>query len=50
MKNKINDKSYLNFQNRVINIKKELISFLEKNKGTIGYGASTKGNIIFKLL
>ena len=44
--NKINDKSYLNFQNRVINIKKELISFLVKNKGTIGYGASTKGNII----
>ena len=44
---KINCKSYQNFNNRVRNIKKTLNLFLKKNKGkVIGYGASTKGNIV----
>ena len=43
----INQESYQNFNSRVSNIKKTLNLFLEKNKGkVIGYGASTKGNII----
>ena len=43
----INFKSYQNFNNRVSNVKKTLNLFLEKNKGkVIGYGASTKGNIV----
>ncbi len=43
----INQNSYQNFNKRVSNIKKMLNSFLEKNKGeVIGYGASTKGNIV----
>ena len=44
---KINHKSYQNFNKRIRNIKKNLNSFLKKNKGNvIGYGASTKGNIV----
>ena len=43
----INDKSFINFNKRVDNIKKILNLFLEKNKNNvIGYGASTKGNIV----
>ena len=43
---KINEISYINFQKRVEDTKKNLTKFLLKNKNTIGYGASTKGNII----
>ena len=43
----INQESYQNFNRRVSNVKKTLNLFLEKNKGkVIGYGASTKGNIV----
>ena len=43
----LNQESYQNFNSRVSNIKKILNLFLEKNKGkVIGYGASTKGNIV----
>ena len=43
----INDISFVNFNKRVDNIKKILNLFLEKNKNNvIGYGASTKGNIV----
>lgn len=44
---KINLESYQNFNSRVNNVKKTLNLFLEKNQGkVIGYGASTKGNIV----
>ena len=43
----INFKSYQNFNSRVSNVKKTLNLFLDQNKGkVIGYGASTKGNIV----
>tara|TARA_B100001939_G_scaffold148610_1_gene128614 strand:+ start:247 stop:1380 length:1134 start_codon:yes stop_codon:yes gene_type:complete len=43
----INDISFINFNKRVDNIKNILNLFLEKNKNdVIGYGASTKGNIV----
>ncbi|MBD1140762.1 methyltransferase domain-containing protein [Pelagibacterales bacterium SAG-MED39] len=43
----INDESYKNFDIRTENIKKMLNLFLDTNKGdVIGYGASTKGNIV----
>ena len=43
----INDISFTNFNKRVDNTKKILNLFLEKNKNkVIGYGASTKGNIV----
>ena len=43
----INDISFVNFNKRVDNIKKILNLFLEKNRNNvIGYGASTKGNIV----
>ncbi len=44
----INDKAYRNFNNRIENIKTKLNNFLSKNKNKkiIGYGASTKGNIV----
>jgi NDP-4-keto-2,6-dideoxyhexose 3-C-methyltransferase len=44
----INLKSYKNFNNRIIKIKKNFLSFFKKNNKSliIGYGASTKGNII----
>ena len=43
---KINHKSFKNFSTRINNVKKNLISFVKKNKSIIGYGASTKGNIV----
>ena len=45
---KINHKSYLNFNNRINKVKKLFKMFLnlESNKKIIGYGASTKGNIV----
>ncbi len=45
---KITNNVYKNFQKRVIQNKKELINFLKKikSKKIIGYGASTKGNVI----
>ena len=47
IESKITNNSYKNFNQRVENIKKILNLFLEKNKGdVIGYGASTKGNIV----
>ena len=43
----INNISFINFNKRVDNIKKILNLFLEENKNNvIGYGASTKGNIV----
>ena len=43
----INDKSYKKFNDRIDNTKKVINLFLKKNKKKIiGYGASTKGNII----
>ena len=43
----INNISFKNFNKRVDNIKKILNLFLEENKNNvIGYGASTKGNIV----
>jgi SAM-dependent methyltransferase len=45
---KINFKSYKNFNNRIIKVKKNFSSFFKKNNKSliIGYGASTKGNIV----
>ena len=45
---KINLQSYKNFNNRIEKIKKNLNKFLKinKKKTIIGYGASTKGNIV----
>jgi len=44
---KINNKNYAKFNERVDNVKKILIEFLKNNKNKIiGYGASTKGNIV----
>jgi NDP-4-keto-2,6-dideoxyhexose 3-C-methyltransferase len=43
----ITDKSFKNFNLRISNVKKILNLFLDQNKGdVIGYGASTKGNIV----
>ena len=43
----INEKSYKKFGDRIDNAKKVVQLFLKKNtKKTVGYGASTKGNII----
>lgn len=44
----INFKSYKNFNNRIIKVKKNFSSFFKKNNKSliIGYGASTKGNIV----
>ena len=43
----INETSYMNFNKRVDNVKKILNTFLKDNKNdVIGYGASTKGNIV----
>ena len=47
---KINSKSFENFNQRINNIKKMVNFFLNENKGKIiGYGASTKGNIVLNL-
>tara|TARA_B100001063_G_scaffold222431_1_gene228895 strand:- start:2376 stop:3620 length:1245 start_codon:yes stop_codon:yes gene_type:complete len=43
---KINKRSFLNFSNRIKKIKKDLNSFLENKKNILGYGASTKGNVV----
>ena len=44
---KINSESYNNFNRRIDNVKKILNLFLKNNKfNVIGYGASTKGNIV----
>ncbi len=43
---KINNKSYKNFENRIKKSKTDLKTFLDKNYPIVGYGASTKGNIV----
>lgn len=45
---KINFRSYKNFNNRIIKVKKNFSTFFKKNNKSliIGYGASTKGNIV----
>ena len=43
---KINNKSYKNFEKRINKSRTDLKSFLDKNYPIIGYGASTKGNIV----
>ena len=45
---KIDNSSFLNFNNRIQNVKLKLNNFFKKNKDRkiIGYGASTKGNIV----
>ena len=43
----INESSYKKFNDRIDNVKKVVQFFLKKNtKKIVGYGASTKGNII----
>ena len=42
----INFESYKKFNLRLDNVKKVVNNFLENNKKIVGYGASTKGNII----
>ena len=46
---KINKNSYKNFSIRVSKVKNDLNFFVRKNKSIIGYGASTKGNVILNL-
>ena len=47
LEKQITNKSFENFQIRIENVQRILNLFLEKNKGdVIGYGASTKGNIV----
>ena len=43
---KINKKAFQNFSKRIKKVKADLIKFVNKNKPIIGYGASTKGNIV----
>ena len=43
---KINNKSYKNFENRINKSRTDLKNFFDKNYPIIGYGASTKGNIV----
>ena len=43
---KITQKAYTNFSNRIKKIRKDLINFVNNNYPIIGYGASTKGNIV----
>ena len=43
---KINKNSYKNFSIRINKVKNDLNFFVRKNKSIIGYGASTKGNVI----
>ena len=47
MMKKISNRSFHNFSNRIKKVKKDLVSFIEKNHPIAGYGASTKGNIVF---
>tara|TARA_B100000575_G_scaffold294650_1_gene312669 strand:+ start:5478 stop:6734 length:1257 start_codon:yes stop_codon:yes gene_type:complete len=43
---KITFKAYQNFSKRIKRVKEDLVSFVDKNYPIIGYGASTKGNIV----
>ena len=43
---KININSYKNFENRINSSKSKLKTFVNKNSFIVGYGASTKGNIV----
>ena len=43
---KINEKAFHNFSERIKRVRKDLINFVTKNQPIIGYGASTKGNIV----
>ena len=43
---KINSRSFLNFSNRIKKIKKDLNNFFNSKKDILGYGASTKGNVV----
>ena len=43
---KITRKAYYNFSKRIKKIKEDLVSFVNNNYPIIGYGASTKGNIV----
>ena len=43
---KINKKAFNNFSERIKKVKNDLVSFVNKNQPIIGYGASTKGNIV----
>ena len=42
----IKTKAFKNFSERIKKVKKDLLKFIEKNQSIIGYGASTKGNIV----
>ena len=46
--NKITDSSFSRFNDRIKKIKKDTIDFVKNNydKKIIGYGASTKGNVV----
>ena len=46
MKKKITFKFIKIFQNELKEVKNDLVSFVDKNYPIIGYGASTKGNIV----
>jgi len=43
---KINDKAFYNFSKRIKKVKNDLVNFVNNNNPIIGYGASTKGNIV----
>ena len=43
---KINMNSYKKFNKRILKLKKKIINFFSKKKSIIGYGASTKGNVV----
>jgi NDP-4-keto-2,6-dideoxyhexose 3-C-methyltransferase len=43
---KITRKSFHNFSSRIKKIKDDLVRFVNKNNPIVGYGASTKGNIV----
>jgi hypothetical protein len=43
---KITDKAFHNFSKRIKKVKNDLLNFVNNNYPIIGYGASTKGNIV----
>ena len=43
---KINKKSFNNFSKRIKKIKEDLTKYIKSNPSILGYGASTKGNIV----
>lgn len=43
---KITQKAFNNFSDRIKKVKNDLVSFTNKNHPIVGYGASTKGNIV----